>query len=391
MEFKRTSAINKILTLNKRKRVIQGGSSAGKTIAILAILIDKCTKTPNLEVSVVAESIPHLKRGALKDFIKIMKATNRFNEMRYNITERRYTFQNNSYIEFFSPESVIGSRRHILYINEAPFIKYEDYYQLAIRTSDLIFIDFNPINEFWAHNEVLKEKDSDFIILSYKDNEALPINVIEDFNNAVIKASEERSRGVDGYWCNFERVYINGQIGSLQGVVFNNWKTIDTIPKDAELIAYGLDWGFAKDQTGVVACYKWNNKILVKELLYEVGLTNSMIAQKLIQLQINRHIDIIADSAEPKSIQDLINFGFNVLSANKGEDSIRQSINKLQEFEILVTEDSLNLIKELRGYVWQKKQDGSLDSKPIDRNNHLIDPIRYVALNKLGQSYFEIL
>ncbi len=372
--------------MKARKKVIQGGSSAGKTFGVLPILIDKCCKSPNLEISVVAESVPHLKKGALKDFIKIMKATGRWNENRYNATDRKYTFANGSYMEFFSPESIIGSRRNILYINEAPFIKYEDYYQMAIRTSGEIFMDFNPFNEFWAHTEVLKEADSELLILTYRDNEALPVNVIQDFEQARIKADAELKSGKAGYWCNFVNVYVDGKVGTLQGAIFNNWSQIDTIPKEAEFIANGLDWGFTNDATGLIEVYKWNNKLIVKELIYETRLTNSMLFNKMRELKIPLDNDIIADSSEPKSIQDLINFGYyNIRGANKGQDSVRSSINKLQEYEILVTSDSLNLIKELRGYVWLDGQ------KPIDKNNHLIDPLRYVALNKLMvDNYFEI-
>lgn len=384
--FVRTTAINKILQMKARKKVIQGGSSAGKTFGVLPILIDKCCKEPNLEVSVVAESVPHLKKGALKDFIKIMKATNRWRESNYNATDRKYTFGNGSYIEFFSPESIIGSRRNILYINEAPFIKYEDYYQMAIRTSGEIFMDFNPFNEFWVHTEVLKESDSELLILTYRDNEALPVNVLQDFEQAKLKSDAELKSGKAGYWTNFVNVYVDGKIGTLQGAIFNNWNQINEVPKDADLIAYGLDWGFTNDATGLIAVYKWNGKLIVKELLYETRLTNSMLVDKMKALNIPLDADIVADSSEPKSIQDLINMGYSeTKGASKGQDSVRISINKLQEFEILVTSDSLNLIKELRGYVWLDSQ------KPIDKNNHCIDPLRYVALNCLmSNNYFEM-
>jgi phage terminase large subunit len=379
--------------MKARKKVIQGGSSAGKTFGILPILINKALTTNDLEISVVSESIPHLKRGALKDFIKIMKATQRWREDSYNATDRKYTFHNGSYIEFYSPESVIGSRRHILYINEANHITYEDYYQLSIRTSSDIYIDFNPVDEFWAHNEVLKESDSELLILTYLDNEGLPQNVIADFEQAKKKAIIEQSNGTNGYWTNFVKVYVNGEVGSLQGCVFNNWGKIKDIPPEAQLLSYGLDWGFSVDPSGLIEVYKWNGKLIVNELLYEKGLTNSQLAKAMDGLNINKCIDIIADSAEPKSIQDLKNFGYyNTIPAKKGEDSIRQSINKIQEYELLITENSTNLIKELRSYTWINNNSGEQQRKPVDRNNHLIDPLRYVALNKLGyQGYSSIM
>lgn len=393
--YKITTAVKKIRAMKARKKVIPGSSSAGKTIAILIILIDMCTKRPNLEVSVVSESIPHLKKGALKDFLKIMKATGRFNAGRYNATDRKYTFANGAYIEFFSPESVIGSRRNVLYINEANYIKYDDYHQMAIRTSDEIFIDFNPANEFWAHTEVAREANAEIITLTYLDNESRPSNVDEEFAIAMGKAEKEKAQGlpITSFWQNWCRVYVHGLTGNLQGVIFNNWNQTPDVPTNAQLIAYGLDWGFSNDQTGIVAVYRWNDNLILHELLYETNLTNSQLVVKMKALKIRTDVDLICDSAEPKSIQDLRNMGFgNAVAAKKGPDSVRASINKLQEFSILVTEESQNLIKELRGYMWQRDTSGAMTGKPIDHNNHLIDPTLYVVLNKfLIKGYTEFL
>ena len=174
--LKRTTAINKILKLKKRVKIIQGGTSAGKTFGILPILIDKATRTPRLEISIVAESIPHLRRGALKDFLNIMKWTNRFFDSRYNKSLLRYEFANGSYIEFFSADDsskLRGARRDILYINECNNVAFNSYNELSIRTKSDIYLDFNPANEFWVHTELKDEVDSDFLILTYKDNEAL--------------------------------------------------------------------------------------------------------------------------------------------------------------------------------------------------------------------------
>lgn len=373
--------------MTARKRVVRGGSSASKTCGILPELINRCTLNPGLEVSVISESIPHLKKGAMKDFIKIMKWTGRWNENHWNATDRKYTFHNDSYIEFFSPESVLGSRRNILYVNEANNIKYEDYVQLAMRTSDLIFLDYNPAAEFWADTEVLKEPDSELLVLTYLDNEARPKNVDSDFAIFRQKAEKEKELGlpITSYWQNYCRVYIDGEIGNIQGVVFNNWNQIDSIPEQAEIIAYGLDWGFTNDPSGLVAVYKYNGKLVLHELIYESGLTNSMLADKMRSLGVNTNIDIIADSSEPKSIADLQGMGFpRTTPAKKGADSINNGISKLQEFELLVTKTSTNLIKELRAYRWQVDKSGKTLNEPIDHMNHLIDPTRYVALNKLG-------
>lgn len=388
--FKRTTAINRILKLTKRKKVIQGGTSAGKTFAILSILIDRATKTPRLEISVVSETIPHLRRGALKDFIKIMQGTNRWIDSNYNRTLLTYVFSNGSYIEFFSTDQedrLRGARRNILYINEANNINFESYYQLAIRTSNDIYLDFNPTEAFWAHTEVLKETDAEIIILNYKDNEALPPNVITDLEQAREKAK------TSSYWANWCRVYIDGEIGTLQGAVFSNWDIVDSIPEGAEFVSFGLDWGFSIDQTGFISCYRLNGELYFKELIYEQRLTNNDIGNKLNGLGVLKNQEIIADSAEPKSIEDLKRLGFRVSPAQKGQDSVRASIDILQRYKIHITSDSTNLIKELRSYVWETDKTGNNTGHPVDFMNHLIDPMRYIALNKLsnalkGKYYF---
>jgi phage terminase large subunit len=385
--FVRTTAVNKILALKKRKKVIQGGSSASKTYSILAVLIDKAAKTPRLEISVVSESIPHLRRGAIKDFAKIMKDTARWNDDRWNKSLLTYSFANGSFIEFFSADQedrLRGARRNVLYINEANNIDFAAYYQLAIRTSHDIYIDFNPSEEFWVHSELLQEDDTDFIILTYHDNEALPENVINDFRNAQIKADKEQAAGVKGYWYNWCQVYIHGVIGSLQGAVFNNWTQCENIPKAAEFIRYGLDFGFTNDPTAMVGVWRYNGELYVKQYLYESGLTNQDISNKLNSYRIDGRI--IADSAEPKSIEELRRLGHSIEGANKGKDSIVHSINTLQQYRLNITKDSIDLIKELRSYKWITDNSNKLTNEPVDYNNHLIDALRYVALNAINQS-----
>ena len=383
--FVYTTSILKVQALTKRKKVIQGGSSASKTYAILAILIDKAASTPNLEISVISESIPHLKRGALKDFIKIMKMTNRWVDDHYNISDRKYTFHNGSYMEFYSPESVLGARRNILYINEANNIHYKDYHQLSIRTSDEIYIDFNPAAEFWGHTEILNEDDSELLILTYLDNEALPLNVISDFDNAKKKALKEMNEGVSGYWTNWCKVYIDGQIGSLQGTVFQ-FEVCESIPSEAQMIAYGMDWGFSADPTTLVSVYRFNQNLYIDELIYQTGLTNSDIINRMNSIGINKNYEIIADSAEPKSIEDLKRGGYsNIRASIKGADSIRNSIDTLQQFKIFITRNSINAIKEFRMYSWEVGKDGKQTGRPIDSYNHTIDSLRYVALNKINK------
>ena len=223
--FIRTTAINKILKLAKRKKVIQGGTSAGKTYGILPILIDMALRTSGLEISVVSESIPHLRRGAIKDFLKILHETKRYDDAAWNRSLLTYIFPNRAYVEFFSADQegrLRGARRNVLYVNEANNIPFDAYHQLSIRTSGDVFIDFNPTSQFWAHTEVLAENDSEHLILTYKDNEALPETIRED-----IEAAQHRT---SPYWQNWWKVYGLGQIGSLQGVVFSNWEQVEAMP-----------------------------------------------------------------------------------------------------------------------------------------------------------------
>jgi phage terminase large subunit len=381
--FIRTTAINKIKKLNKFCRGIQGGSSAGKTYAIIPILIDIATKFPNSEISIVAESIPHLKRGAMKDFRKIMIDTGRWFSDRFNQTDFKYNFANGSQIEFFSADNdskLRGARRDWLYMNEANNMNFHSYTELASRTKKGVYLDWNPTNPFWFHDELMNDNDVDYLIINYTDNEACPPESLNFINKAKAKAEQGSS-----FWANWYKVYGLGEIGSLEGVIFNNWEQCDRIPDDAEFISYGLDWGFSADPTALVGVYRYDDKIYIDEMLYQTKLTNSDIIQHLKQKNVNSNQCIVADSAEPKSIMDLSLAGFYVEAARKGPDSIKNSIDRLQQYDMRITRGSLNLIKEIRQYKWAKDKTGKAINAPEDVLNHAIDAIRYVALNKLSQ------
>jgi len=383
MDFKYTTAISRIRRMKARKKVIQGGTSAGKTLAILAVLIDIAAKNKT-EISVVSESIPHLRRGAIKDFAKVMQWTGRWVADRWNKTLLTYNFANGSVIEFFSADSearLRGARRQVVYINEANNIDFESYYQLAIRTSEAIYIDFNPTHEFWAHTEVLPEQDAELIILTYNDNEALPDTIKRDIELNRTKAE------TSAYWANWWKVYGLGQVGTLQGAIYEDFEVVEGIDVSrAKFVALGLDWGFSNDPTALVAIYRQGDCLLIQELLYSTGLTNQDIADKLRSLGITRAWEIVADSAEPKSIEEIYRLGFNIKPAEKGPDSVRNGIDILKRFKLQVTKDSTNLIKELRSYTWATDKEGKNTGVPIDSFNHACDAMRYVALNKLRVS-----
>jgi len=371
-----TTAIDKIEALQKRIKIIQGGTSAGKTYSVLAVLITKAASYPLTEISIVAESIPHLRRGALKDFLKIMKENNRYFDERFNKSLLRYEFSNGSVMEFFSADDsskLRGARRDILYINECNNVTFESYNELAIRTKKEVYLDFNPANEFWVHTELKDEPDADFIILTYKDNEALDKSIVEQ-----IEKNREKAL-TSTYWANWWRVYGLGEIGMLEGVIFSNWKQIDTIPKDAKLIGIGLDFGYTNDPTAAVEVYTWNGQRILNELVYKTGMINSDIAKVLPD-----NVPIYADSSEPKSIEEIRRYGKTIKGVTKGKDSINFGIQIMQSQEYLITSNSINLIKELRGYIWDTDKTGVRLNKPIDFNNHSIDGLRYHEMEVLG-------
>ena len=376
--FQRTTAINKILALKKRIKIVQGGTSAGKTYGIIPTLIDRAAKTPNTEISVVAESIPHLRRGALRDFLKIMKSIHRFVDERYNKSLLKYEFSNGSFIEFFSADDASklrGGRRSILYINECNSVSFESYNELSIRTKDEVFLDYNPTAEFWVQTELEGQEDAEKIILTYKDNEALDEGIISQIEKNIKKAA------TSNYWKNWVRVYVDGEMGQLEGVVFSNWKRIDTIPTEARLIGIGMDFGYTNDPTSIIEVYKLNETRILNEVTYQTCLLNSDIAKLL-----PKNVPVYADSAEPKSIADIQRYGITIKGVTKGKDSINYGIDVMQREEYLVTSQSTNLIKELRSYCWDTDKTGKRLNKPIDNFNHAIDAVRYHEMETLGMN-----
>jgi phage terminase large subunit len=373
--LKRTTAQIKIAKMRKRVRIIQGGASASKTFSIIPLLINYAITNKNKEISIVAESIPHLKRGAIRDFLKIMDWTDNFTDSEWNKSNHTYNFPNGSFIEFFSadqPDKLRGARRDVLFINECNNVNFEAYQQLAMRTREFIYLDFNPVAEFWVHTELKNEKDTDFIVLNYLDNEALEPALIRELEKAKEKAA------TSDYWRNYWQVYGLGQIGMLQGVVFSNWRQCDDIPKDAQYLGTGLDFGFTNDPSAAVDVYRFDGEIYIDELIYQTQLHNNEIARML------KGKEVYADSAEPKSISEIRRAGVRIMPTVKGADSINYGIDILQHYQMNVTKRSLNLIRELRSYVWATDKAGATLNKPIDNFNHSIDALRYLAQMKLG-------
>ncbi len=372
-----TTALRKIANLSKRIRVIQGGTSAGKTIAILIYLIDIADRWEletgeGTSISVVSESMPHLRRGAERDFFNILRAHNMYKAGMHNRSDHTYNF-GKSYVEFFSaddPSKLRGSRRDVLFINEANNVAFSAYEQLEVRTKKLVIIDFNPVSEFWAHTEVMPHVDHDFLKLTYKDNEALDPNII---------ASIESRKHNTNWW----RVYGLGEIGIKEGVVYPDWKPIKRIPKEARLVGYGLDFGYSNHPTGIVSAWKWNNAYILHQEEYRVGMKNPVIAEKLNGLP---KALVVGDSSEPKSIDEIRDHNINIIGATKGQGSVTWGIDLVQSLDIYYTESSLDLAHERLNYLWKiDKRTGKPLNVPEDIFNHLMDAARYILTELEGK------
>src|SRR3990167_2962097 len=365
--FQPTTALRKIRSLKKRLKIIQGGSSAGKTIAVLLIFIDRAQSKKGVLSSVVSETMPHLRRGAMRDFLSIMEAHDYFKENSWNRSEFTYSFETGSKIEFFSadsPDKVRGPRRNgDLFLNECNNIPYETYVQLSIRTEGEIFADYNPVSEFWAQTEVIqKGVDHDFVKLTYLDNEGLPES---------IKADIESRRGNARFW----KVYGEGELGEAEGRIFTGWQIIDNIPFEARLERYGVDFGYSNDPTAMVAVYYYNGGYILDEITFQKGLSNKQIADSLLNQP--KKALVIADSAEPKSIDELLLYGVNAVGTTKGPGSVLQRIQMAQDQQISVTKRSINIIKEYRNYLWQTDKEGRIINEPEHLWSHSMDAFMY--------------
>lgn len=354
----------------------KGGARSSKTFSILQLLLLIALKSPKaLLISVVSESFPHLKKGCLRDFCMILELEGMREgvDYTYNRTDSIFKVGKCS-IEFFSADSpgkVHGPQRDILFINEANHISYEIYRQLAIRTAQTIFIDWNPAAEFWFEEEKLNLKpDTETLHSTYKDNGFLsPMQVRE------IESNKQNA--------NWWRVYGLGLTGVYEGLIYSNWAQVNDVPAVVKSAWCGLDFGFTNDPTSLIYVALQGGELWIDELIYEPGLTNPAIANRA-KGTAAKSLQIVADSAEPKSIAELKTFGLWMEDAKKGPDSILHGIEILQRYKWNVTSRSLNVIQELRNYQWKTdKQTGKQLNVPIDGFNHALDAIRYVALNKL--------
>ncbi|NDV80160.1 PBSX family phage terminase large subunit [Dysgonomonas sp. 511] len=353
--------------------VNKGSTRSSKTYSILQLLLVVAEMSPTpLTISVVSESLPHLKKGCIRDFKNILQRIDKWQPRNWNATDKIYRTKG-SMIEFFSADNaskVHGPSRDILYINECINIEYEIYRQLAIRTTGTIFLDCNPSFEFWLDEKVMQQPDALLIHSTYRDNEFL--------SEAQIKEIESNKGDAD-WW----QVYGEGLTGARQGVIMQNWDIVAHLPEGYKKRWLGIDFGFTNDPTAIVDMRLSDGELWIDELLYHKGYDNMMIAKHLSTLNIPRDTPIIADSAEPKSIREIATQGWRIEPAQKGKDSINTGISLLNRYPKHITCHSMNIISEYRNYRWQNDEFGKATNIPIDRYNHSIDAQRYVCLNKL--------
>src|SRR3990167_5396250 len=333
-----TTATEKIKKLKKKIRAISGGTGASKTVSILMWLIDYAQKNKKKLIDVVYESYPHLEQGTIREFKNILITHQRWNDTRWNESKHIYTFETGSAIQFQSYDKMgkaHGPRRDVLFINECNWLPWDVVDQLIVRTREVVWLDWNPVTEFWYYTELQgKRNDIDFLKLTYLDNEGL--------SNSEIKEIESR-RNNSRWW----RVYGEGELGEAEGRIFTGWQIIDEIPHEARLEGYGLDFGYDPDPAVIVAVYYYNGGYILDELLYARKIDNPTLAKMFKNLPQGL---VIADSAEPKSIKEISSFGVNIIGAGKGKESVRYGVKTLQAQRISVTSRSLNLIKEYRNF-----------------------------------------
>lgn len=363
----------------KRFIVHQGGTSSSKTYSILQVILNLCQRRKNLIISIVAETLPHLKRGAMRDFYKILMTEGLYNERYHNRTDGSYRFGTNI-IEFFSGDNIEkmkGGRRDILFVNEAYGLKWDIYDQLEVRTNWLVFIDYNPVSEFWVHDKILATPSSDveFIHSTYRDNPFLSRRIIQ---------SIERHKGNKYWW----RVYGLGEIGLVEGLVYPDFDIIKEMPMGLQDECYGMDFGYTNSPTTLykIGFDHDNYLIYADEYFYRTGMKQGNIISEMRRLHVQPDKDVVADSEDPRLIAELDDTEFNVYGASKSK--VKDEIDVMKRYRICITERSTNGIRELRNYMYkQDTKTGKWTNEPVDEWNHAMDAIRYAVLSRLRPMY----
>lgn len=375
-----------VAAINKGTRYVSscGGTRSGKTYSFLQAIFllhygEEMRQGDGFITSIVSESMPHLKRGAIRDFKTILQAAGLWNNNRWSETDKSYHFSNGGLIEFFSVDNagkVYGASRDRLFINEAQHIPFEIARQLFVRTRGQIFLDYNPTSSFWVDRIIEPRRECVTLHSTYKDN---------GFLSAEQVAEIESNRTDANWW----KVFGEGQVGTLEGLVYS-FELCDEMPLDG-IRVYGMDFGFAADPTAIVEVIAEPAKkaAYLREICYRKGLINSDIVDVL-QGEKTGISEVFADCAEPKSIEEIYRGGINVKPCTKSAPTkgsrLAFQLQWMQGWRLFVTRDSLNLINELRNYTWAQDKNGNKLNEPIDKFNHALDAVRYALYTKFGEN-----
>lgn len=369
----KTNVVFEHLDESKKKIVAeQGGTRSGKTYNILMYLIFKYSlENTGHIITVVRKTFPSVRATVMRDFFDILRKHDLYREENHSKSSNEYNL-NGNLVEFISldqPTKIRGRKRNLLFINEANELEYEDWRQLIFRTSGRIIIDYNPSDEYsWIYEKVITRKDCDFYVTTYKDNPFLEQTIIDEIER--LKQTDET------YW----QIYGLGQRGTSKATIFQFQEGI--IPEDAEFLSYGMDFGF-NDPTTLIEVYRKDNDLYLNELLYRTGMTGYDMSQFLKQINLKGYI--YADSARPEIIEELRRMGLPIRKTKKGDSSIQAGIDILKRYRIHVTNNSDNLIRELRNYKWAEDKSGRLTNIPVKGNDHAIDAARYGVFNILSK------
>lgn len=368
----------------KRVHIEQGGTRSGKTYSILQVLIEWCwnNKNSGTVISLCKETTPDLKRTLMRDFFSILESGNVYDVTCHNKTDKTYKLWGNliEFLAFDQEQKAKGSSRDILFLNECDGFDWNTVTQLIQRTRRKIILDFNPSGDFWVYERFIEDDGTpkvDFVEwhkTTYLDNPHLPKEQIEYI---------ESYKDLDPY---FWKVYGLGEKGVLKGLIFRQPERVPEMPNGLE-IGYGLDFGFSNDPTALVKVGINRNgdlisDVYIQEIVYETGLTNQDISNRMNDLDVSNSDAITCDSAEPKSIEELHRLGWNVHEAVKGADSVRNGIDLLKSCRIYIVGDSPNIIKEFKNYKWKEDKNGEPLAVPVDRFNHAIDAVRYDVMKR---------
>ena len=372
--------------VNSAKPIVvqSGGTSSGKTYSILQYLIAIATSKERLVITVAGQDIPNLKKGAYRDAQNILYGTAAYLQelIFHNKSNREFIFNTGSVIEFNSYsdfQDAKSGKRDYLFVNEANGVGYEIFEELQVRTTKQTFIDFNPTARFWAHDKFQGRDHVDWFNSTYRDNPFIEPSILEKIESyQPTPENIERGTANEYRW----KVYGLGEVGRLEGLIFPDFKVSSEYPKEYKWRVFGMDFGFTNDPTTLIEIRYAHGDLYWKEHIYQTGLTNPEIASEVKRLDFQRE-KIVADSAEPKSIEEIKRNGCYIIPAEKGRDSINQGIDAIKRYKCYIHSGSKNLIEEFSSYTWDKDRDGSPTNKPIDKFNHGIDAGRYALSKKI--------